>query len=183
MAYMEGWRGGPVKPSPVWPLPLAPRRGTGDSGAMSLPRLLRRQLPGVLVVLLLVGAMAAYRAVYVEPREWGAACLDMSQAPAACTPRAALLWLQHWQLWGLGALALGFWAFLGGPPAARIVAVALGIIATLNFNATWGMLGTMLGAWAWIGAEARAAREEPGGPGGGSPMSSIQPASDRPRTT
>ncbi|MFC0407819.1 hypothetical protein [Roseomonas elaeocarpi] len=142
---------------------------------MSPLRLLRRQLPGLLAVVLLVGAMAAYRAFYVEPREWGAACLDMTEAPFACTPRAALLWLQHWQLWGLGALLLGFWSFLGSPHAVRVAAVALGIIATLNFNATWGMLGAMLGAWAWIGAEARAARDDAGRPGG------LRPVGERPR--
>ncbi|MDU7523585.1 MAG: hypothetical protein E7K72_19735 [Roseomonas mucosa] len=80
-------------------------------------------------VLLAVGAMALYRHLYVEPREWGALCLDLSRAPLACRPRAALLWLQHWQLWGAG-----------------------------NYNASWGMLGAVLGAWAWIGDAMRPRR-------------------------
>lgn len=109
-------------------------------------------------VLLAVGAMALYRHLYVEPREWGALCLDLSRAPLACRPRAALLWLQHWQLWGAGALLLGLWAFLGGPAPARIAAVALGVIAVLNYNASWGMLGAVLGAWAWIGDAMRPRR-------------------------
>lgn len=102
-------------------------------------------------VLLAVGAMALYRHLYVEPREWGALCLDLSRAPLACRPRAALLWLQHWQLWGAGALLLGLWGFLGGPGFVRAAAVALGVIAVLNYNASWGLLGAVLGAWAWIG--------------------------------
>ncbi|UFN48060.1 hypothetical protein LPC08_18885 [Roseomonas sp. OT10] len=118
--------------------------------------LTRRDWQGVGIVVLALGAMALYRHLYVEPREWGAACLDLARAPAACTPRAALLWLQHWQLWGGAALALGLWSFLGAPWALRVAAVALGIIAVLNYNATWGMLGAALAAWAWIGASARA---------------------------
>ncbi|UPG72082.1 hypothetical protein MVG78_16365 [Roseomonas gilardii subsp. gilardii] len=109
-------------------------------------------------VVLAVAAMAIYRHAYVEPREWGALCLDLSQAPLACHPRAALLWLQHWQLWGASALLLGLWAFLGGPAVTRAAAVALGIIAVLNYNASWGLLGAVLGAWAWIGDAATATR-------------------------
>ncbi|MFT8244308.1 hypothetical protein [Roseomonas sp. BN140053] len=126
-------------------------RGRAMQGAM----LARRDLGGLLAVVLAVGAMAIYRAVWVEPREWGAACLDLSQAPLACLPRAGLLWLQHWQLWGGAALLLGLWGFIGSPNWVRVAAVALGIIAILNFNATWGMLGAALGAWAWVGAVAR----------------------------
>ena len=116
----------------------------------------KRDLRAMGAVLLAVGAMALYRYLYVEPREWGALCLDLSAAPLACRPRAVLLWLQHWQLWGAAALVLGAWSFLGAPLAARAAAVALGIFAVLNFNATWGMLGAALGAWAWIGDVARA---------------------------
>ena len=120
--------------------------------------LTRRDIRGLAAVGLAVGAMALYRHLYVEPREWGAACLDLSDAPAACFPRAALLWLQHWQLWGGGALLLGLWSFLGAPAALRVAAVALGIVAVLNYNATWGLLGATLAAWAWIGASARERR-------------------------
>ncbi len=117
-----------------------------------------RDLRALSAVVVAVGAVAFYRHLYVEPREWGAACLDLSRAPAACLPRAALLWLQHWQIWGTAALALGAWSLLGAPRAVRAAAVALGIVAVLNFNATWGMLGAALGAWAWIGAAAREER-------------------------
>jgi hypothetical protein len=98
-----------------------------------------------------LGLMLLFRHVYVEPREWGSLCLGAAP-PLACRPRAALLWLQHWQLWGGGAMLLGLWTFLGGPFWVRVAAVALGAVATANYNATWGLLGLLLGAWAWIGA-------------------------------
>jgi len=118
----------------------------------------KRDLRALLAVAAAIGLMLAYRYVYVEPRAWGAICLDLSQAPLACQPRAVLLWLQHWQLWGAAAMGLGIWAFIGAPFAARAAAVALGVIAVLNFNATWGMVGAALGAWAWVEANAREAR-------------------------
>lgn len=121
-------------------------------------RVTKRDLLALAAVIAAVGAMVLYRHVGVEPREWGAACLDLSRAPAACYPRAALLWLQHWQLWGGGALLLGLWCFVRAPFWVRPAAVALGIVAVLNFNATWGMIGAALGAWAWAEAMARQAR-------------------------
>lgn len=124
----------------------------------------RRDWLGLLIALGVLGAMLGYRAVHVEPREWGALCAAAAP-PLACGPRAALLWLQHWHLWGAGALGLGLWAFLGGPFALRVAAVALGAVAVANYNATWGMLGLALGAWAWIGAGRRtaAASDQPAG--------------------
>ncbi|WP_338661598.1 hypothetical protein VQH23_15270 [Pararoseomonas sp. SCSIO 73927] len=120
-------------------------------------RATKHDLIAVLAVVAAIGLIVLYRYLQVEPRHMGALCLDLSTAPFACKPRAALLWLQHWQLWGAGALALGIWAFIGAPFAVRAAAVALGVIAALNFNATWGMLGAALGAWAWVEAAARAA--------------------------
>ena len=40
----------------------------------------------------------------------------------------------------------------------RAAAVALGVIAVLNYNASWGLLGAVLGAWAWIGDAMRPRR-------------------------
>ncbi|TPG57517.1 hypothetical protein EAH89_11395 [Roseomonas nepalensis] len=125
---------------------------------------LRRDLVALLAVAAAIGLMVAYRHVYVEPRAWGALCLDLAQAPLACQPRAVLLWLQHWQLWGAVAMGLGIWAFVGAPFPVRAAAVAMGVIAVLNFNATWGMVGAALGGWAWVEASARAAR--PAAPSG-----------------
>ena len=111
----------------------------------------KRDWTGLLIVLGALGALLAYRAAYVEPRAWATLC-GGAAAPLACQPRAALLWLQHWQVWGGGALALGLWALLGAPFAVRVAAVALGAMAVANYNVTWGVLGLVLGAWAWIGA-------------------------------
>jgi hypothetical protein len=72
-----------------------------------------------------LGLMLLFRDVYVEPREWGSLCLGAAP-PLACRPRAALLWLQHWQLWGGGAALLGLWAWIGaaGGRTPRTVAVS-----------------------------------------------------------
>ena len=113
----------------------------------------RRDLYGIAAVLAVLLLVPAYWQGYVEPREWVALCAQAAP-PAACVPRAALGWLQHWQLWGAGALLLGGWAFLlRAPFPVRVAAVTLGAVAVLNYNATWGMLGAALGAWAWIRPE------------------------------
>lgn len=109
----------------------------------------RRDWAGLAVVAVWVAALLVYRQVYIEPRDWGAICAA-SAAPFACAPRAALLWLQFWQLWGAAALALGLAAFVGAGFWAAVGAVALGAAAVINYNATWGMLGLALGAWTWI---------------------------------
>ncbi|MBN8889792.1 MAG: hypothetical protein BGP12_21315 [Rhodospirillales bacterium 70-18] len=109
----------------------------------------RQDLAALLLLAGWLGALLAYRAAYVEPREWAAACVAASP-PLACLPRAGLLWMQQYGVWGGGALALGLAAFLGAPVAA--LAVAAGIGGVVNYNASFGMLGLALGAWAWISA-------------------------------
>jgi hypothetical protein len=94
-----------------------------------------------------LAAIVLYRHLYIEPRSWVDACAAAAP-PFACVPRAALLWAQHWGLWGLAALALGAAAFFGAPVAT--LAMVAGIAGVVNYNATWGMLGMTLGAWAWI---------------------------------
>jgi hypothetical protein len=94
--------------------------------------------------------IAEYRAVYIEPRAWGAVCAAASP-PVACLPRTGLLWLQREYLFGAISLALGLAAFLmRGPRALAAVAMMVGIAGVENYNATWGMLGAALGAWAWL---------------------------------
>jgi len=110
---------------------------------------MRRILPGLLTVLAVTAAMLAYRHWFIEPRHWGATCAA-ADAPAICAPRAALLWLQHWWLWGAAALGLGLAAFVSARLPLAVAAVALGIVATVNYNATWGVVGAALGAWAWL---------------------------------
>jgi hypothetical protein len=110
---------------------------------------MKRHLLGVAVVAVMLAALLIYRAWGVEPREWGALCVQPSP-PLACAPRAALLWLQQYYLWGGIALVLGLWAFVRAPMAVAVAAVAVGAAAVVNYNATWGMVGAALGAWAWI---------------------------------
>lgn len=128
---------------------MAPNPGGPGAARRDEPR--HRGLLRALLAAAALGAwlwaLLAYRAAYVEPREWGAACAVL-MPPAACLPREALLWLQHWQVWGLAALALGMAAFAGAEVA--FLAVAAGIAGVVNYNATWGMLGACLGAWAWV---------------------------------
>ena len=104
---------------------------------------------GLAVVAASIVGLVLYRRTYVEPREWVGLCA-VAAPPVACLPRAGLVWLQHWYLWGSGALLLGLWAFLGGPLLVAVAAVALGAAAVANYNATWGMVGLALGVWAWI---------------------------------
>ena len=111
----------------------------------------KRDAFGLLMVAALLGGVLAYRAAYVEPREWTAACA-VAMPRLACVPRDALLWMQHWQLWGVSALGLGIWSLMGAPFCIRVAAVALGAVAVANYNATWGMLGLALGGWAWVAA-------------------------------
>ena len=47
-------------------------------------------------------------------------------------------------------IKIGITSVLGGPFAAAVAAVALGIGAVINYNATWGMVGAALGLWAWF---------------------------------
>jgi hypothetical protein len=106
-----------------------------------------RDWAALLALALWLAALLFYRHRYVEPRAWVDACAG-APPPFACAPRQALLWAQHWGLWGLAALALGIGAFAGAPVA--VAAVAAGIAGVVNYNATWGMLGAALGAWAWL---------------------------------
>jgi hypothetical protein len=109
----------------------------------------RRDVVGCTTVMVVVTGLLLYRAAFIEPRIWGAACAAVAPPPA-CSVRTGLLWMQYQGLWGIGALAFGLWAFRGGPFAIQVVAVALGAAAVVNYNATYGMLGAALGVWAWI---------------------------------
>lgn len=110
---------------------------------------MRRDWIGLAAVAAWLGALLAFRAVIVEPRAWAAACVIV-YPPLACLPRAGLLWMQAWGLWGLPAVALGLWSLRGAPFAVAVAAVALGAAGVVNYNASWGMLGAALGGWAWV---------------------------------
>lgn len=110
---------------------------------------MRRDIQGIIIVLVCLHALLAYRGMFIEPRAWGAICAGVAPA-LACAPRAALLWAQHYQLWGAAALGLGLWAFIGAPFAVAVAGVAMGAAAVVNFNASWGMWGLALAGWAWV---------------------------------
>ena len=110
----------------------------------------RRDVFGLLAVGAATAGLIAYRAYFIEPREWGGICAAAG-APLACLPRAGLIWLQGRYLWGAASLALGLWGFAwGGGFAAQLGAVVVGAAAIENYNATWGAVGLALGAWGWM---------------------------------
>jgi hypothetical protein len=113
----------------------------------------QRDIWGVAVVVAAIAGCIGYRRVYLEPRMWGALCAAAA-APAACVPRAGLIWLQQYYLLGVGSLVAGVWGFAyGGRFAAQVAAVVLGVAAIENYNATWGAIGAALGVWGWVRRE------------------------------
>lgn len=121
----------------------------------------RRDGIGLAAVAATLAAVMAYRAVFIEPRAWGAACAAASP-PLACTPRAAVLWLQQQGLFGATALALGLWGFLRSNFGACLAAILVGVTGVENYNATWSMAGAALGAWCWAETSLGARRDAPG---------------------
>ena len=122
-----------------------PMRSKLDGG------MIRRHAAAAAGILVCLAALLAFRAAYVDAREWGATCAA-GGPPWPCLPREALVWLQYWSLWGLGALALGIGAFLTGWLPVGAASIAVGAMAVANYNATWGVLGAALGLWVWIRA-------------------------------
>ncbi len=113
----------------------------------------RRDAWGLVTVIAATAGLIIYRAYFIEPREWGAECVATAP-PVACMPRAALIWLQRYYLWGTGSLVLGVFGFAwGGGFAAQLAAIILGVAAIENYNATWGAIGLALGAWGWLRRE------------------------------
>ncbi len=104
----------------------------------------------------LLAAMIAFRVVYVEPRVWGAACVAAEQ-PLSCIPRGITIWLQGTYGWGAAALLAGLLTLIRVPSGMPVAAVTLGMLAIVNQNATWGVLGLLLGAWSWVRRDFRKA--------------------------
>jgi hypothetical protein len=95
------------------------------------------------------GGFFAFRELAIVPRATVGLCAAAA-APPICAPRAAVLWLQYQQLFGWAALALGLAAFFAGRRWPAILAIAFGISATVNYNATTGIIGAALGLTAWL---------------------------------
>jgi hypothetical protein len=104
---------------------------------------------GITVVGVAIAGLIQFRLSYVEPRVWDMRC-EVSAPLLVCGPRAALLWLQQYDLWGSAGLVLGILAFMWGNRMACVSAVVVGIAGVINYNASWGMLGAALGFWGWI---------------------------------
>lgn len=104
---------------------------------------------GLALVAVLLAGMVAFRAIYVVPRFWGAACVAAEQ-PWSCIPRGITIWLQGFYGWGAAALYAGLLTLIRVPSGMPVAAVTLGLLAIVNQNATWGALGLLLGAWSWI---------------------------------
>ena len=69
---------------------------------------------GIALVAATLGLMMLFRAVYVEPREWGAICVAVDP-PLSCIPRNITLWMQGWYGWGAAALYAGLLTLIRSP--------------------------------------------------------------------
>ncbi len=119
----------------------------------------RRDVIGLAAAVSTATVLIVYRLEIIEPREWGAACVQAVR-PMACVPRSGLIWLQGRYLLGSLPLAFGLWGFAwrGGFPA-QLAAVLIGIAGIENYNATWAAAGLALGAWGWLRREGWQARQ------------------------
>ena len=105
---------------------------------------------GLGVVAAIGGGMFAFRELAIVPRMTVGLCAA-ANAPAICAPREAVLWLQYQQAFGWAALLCGIAGFVLGRRWPGVLAVAIGISAVVNYNATTGIIGAALGLVAWIG--------------------------------
>ncbi len=115
-----------------------------------MSKITRNDWLGLAFVVLACGGMFAFRELTIVPRAMVGTCAA-ANAPAICTPRHAVLWLQYHQLFGWVAFAMGLAAFTSGRRLAAVLAVAIGVISVINFNATTGIIGAALGLITWAG--------------------------------
>ncbi|MEO5374567.1 MAG: hypothetical protein H7840_09835 [Alphaproteobacteria bacterium] len=103
---------------------------------------------GLTAAVAAVAAAAAVRYVMIEPREIGALC-QAGLGPWWCPVRQALVVVFRENLLGLGALVLAVLGYVGGESrAARVfavLAVALGAVALVLYNAGLGAPALLLG--------------------------------------
>jgi hypothetical protein len=110
----------------------------------------RGDLIGIVVLLLSVVALEAFRLLWFEPRAIAIACLHHAAAPAVCATRAGMGWLVNNAILGTLALAFGIAAIATQNRPIAIAAACLGAAGLINYNVSWGMLGACLGLWAWL---------------------------------
>jgi hypothetical protein len=110
----------------------------------------RGDLTGILLLLLSVAALEAFRLLWFEPRAIAIACLHHAAAPALCATRAGMGWLVNNAILGTLALAFGIAAIATQNRSIAIAAACLGAAGLINYNVSWGMLGACLGLWAWL---------------------------------
>ncbi len=111
-------------------------------------RLAQADWTGIWTVAAIGMAAFAFRQMAIVPRATVGLCAA-AKAPMFCAPRAAVLWLQYQQLFGWAALALGAAGFFLGRRWPGVFAVAVGVAAVVNYNATTGVIGATLGLIAW----------------------------------
>jgi hypothetical protein len=107
---------------------------------------------GLTVIAIIGVGFWLFRFQAIQPFWTVGACAGASR-PGFCLPRAAVLWLQYQQAFGWAAFILGVAAFALGRRPLAVLAIAIGIAAVVNFNATTGILGAALGVFAWFGVK------------------------------
>ncbi len=109
----------------------------------------RMDLMVMLGLIAMIGLVWWFRGAVVEPRAWATFCAQDSGA-LACYARQTFVWLQQSRALGLLALVVGLYAFFYQKSQYAVyAAIALGALAVLHHQATWGMLAVMLGLWGW----------------------------------
>lgn len=92
----------------------------------------------------------AFRELTIVPRAYGGICAA-AHPPFICGPRQAVLWLQYERLFGLAALLAGLIGWALGRYWLAVAALAVGVAAVINYNATQGIIGAVFGLWTWLG--------------------------------
>jgi hypothetical protein len=127
---------------------------------MRAPEATRRPaLPGailVVVALLLIAGLGYgswwLRQVYVEPSAAALAC-NATPHPGWCAIRFALLVGQRGSIFGVAAVATAAVALFRGGHGAALAAIALAVVAIVNYNVEMGALALVVGLVAGLRAK------------------------------
>jgi hypothetical protein len=110
---------------------------------------------GIAVVVVVSAAAIVFRQLTIVPRAFVGLCAG-SHAPLICGPRQAVLWAQYEGWFGIASLILGLLAFAFAWRSLGVAALAMGIVAVVNYNGTEGIIGAGFGLWGWLEAAAPA---------------------------